>query len=190
MVEKTAKVDDVEVSVVAWFDNKVVTTMSIYVGTQPVCEAKRFDRKEKKHVKIPCPQSVKVYNAYMGGVDLLDAMLGFYRIKIRSKKWYLKIVFHVLDRAAVNAWLLWRRANKTEMPLVDFKLDVAEGLCKAGKTVQQKRGQPSNNVETLVEEKKKRGPTASLPQRDVRLDGLCHIPTVLDTRQRCKYPTC
>lgn len=190
MAEKTTLVDAIEVSVVARFDNRVVTTMSTYVGTEPVGEAQRYDRKKKNHLTVPCPQSVKIYNLYMGGVDLLDAMLGFYRIKIRSKKWYLRIAFHILDLAAVNAWLLWKRANKEDMPLMEFKLNVAEGLCKAGKSTQRKRGRPNGNVQGLVEEKKKRGPTAPLPQQDVRLDGLYHFPAVMDKRQRCKYPRC
>ncbi|KAJ8967146.1 hypothetical protein NQ314_003061 [Rhamnusium bicolor] len=88
VVEKVAKVDGISVSVVAWYDNTLVTTVSTYVGHLPLSEVTRFDRKSKSNIVIPRPKCIEVYNSYMGGVDLLDSMLGYYRIKIRSKKCY------------------------------------------------------------------------------------------------------
>lgn len=38
------------------------------------------------HRMIPCPRSVFVYNSYIGATDNFDSMLGFYLIRIRSKK--------------------------------------------------------------------------------------------------------
>ncbi|PSN38182.1 hypothetical protein C0J52_15046 [Blattella germanica] len=66
MKEKVATVDGVQLSVVSWFDNKVVNTLSTYVGCKPEGEKKRLFRKEKEHKMIPCPRSVMVYNDYMG----------------------------------------------------------------------------------------------------------------------------
>nr|CAI5855196.1 unnamed protein product [Callosobruchus analis] len=46
------------------------------------------------HVRLErskeCPQTILKYSEYMGGVDLLDSMLGYYRINVRSKKRYLQ----------------------------------------------------------------------------------------------------
>ncbi|XP_049809183.1 piggyBac transposable element-derived protein 3-like [Schistocerca nitens] len=176
MEEKIATVDGVQLSVVSWFDNKVVNTLSTYVGCKPEGEIKRLFRKEKEHKMVPCPHSVMIYNDYIGGVDLLDSMLGYYRIQIRSKKWYLNIFFHLVDLACVNSWLLWRRRNMDYMPLVDFKVAVAEALCKTGKSLSKKRGRPSNELQKQLDCNKKRGPTADLPQRQVRLDGIDHMP--------------
>nr|CAH7739621.1 unnamed protein product [Callosobruchus chinensis] len=60
---------------------------------------------------VPSPKSVVIYNKYMGGVDLLDSMLRYHRIKLISKKWYMQIFFHLIDLMVVNAWILWRRSN-------------------------------------------------------------------------------
>lgn len=190
MEEKVARVDGVQLSVVSWFDNKIVNTLSSYAGCTPEGETKRMFREKKEHRMISCPRSVMIYNNYMGGVDLLDSMLGYYRIQIRSKKWYLRIFFHLIDLACVNSWLLWRRNNSYYMPLVDFKVAVADALCKAGKVVSKKRGRPSTEVQKQLDVKRSKGPAADIPQPDVRTDGINHMPIWLENRGRCKYPEC
>ncbi|KRK02378.1 uncharacterized protein Dyak_GE28296, isoform C [Drosophila yakuba] len=44
----------------------------------------------------------------MGGVDLLDYLLGLYRIQLRSRNWYKNIFFHMIDMCVVNSWILYR----------------------------------------------------------------------------------
>lgn len=45
----------------------------------------------------------------MGGVDQNDALIAFYRVHIRSKKYYLNIFFNFIDMVIVVSWLLYRR---------------------------------------------------------------------------------
>lgn len=187
--EKVCTTDGVDLSAIACYGNKVVYLLSTFVGSKPEMEVKRYFASEKKHKMIPCPKAIKTYNQHMGGVDLLDSLLGYYRIKIRSKKWYLRIFFHMLDLTLVNAWLLYKRNTGEKLALKDFKACVAEGLCHAGKPV-RKRGRPFSDVQNLLEEKKARGSAAVMPTRDVRLDNIGHLPNWLETRQRCKMPTC
>ncbi|KAF2886361.1 hypothetical protein ILUMI_19813 [Ignelater luminosus] len=80
MVEKVANVDGTVVSVESWYDNKFVNMMSTYVGNIPIRDVRRFSKKDNIHITVPCPKAVTVYNKYMGGVDLLDSMLGYHRI--------------------------------------------------------------------------------------------------------------
>jgi hypothetical protein len=190
IVEQVTVVEGVELSAVSWYD-KVVNTLSTYVGSQPQTENRRFFNLEDTHKMFPCPKAVTTYNNYMGGVDLLDSMLGYYRIQIRSKKWYHKIMFHMFDLVRVNAWILWRKHNDAvHMPLADFKIAIADALCKAGKTVTPKRGRPSNGLQQKIDEKKKRVPAAEMPQAEVRQVGFCHYPIWRDTRGRCKLRDC
>lgn len=117
----------------------------------------RFCRKSRTHIEITCPQCVAVYNAYMGEVDLLDSMLGYYRIQIRSKKWYMRVYFHFLDMICVNSWILWRRTLKNNdlyLPLSEFKLGIAEVLTRAYSS-ERKRGRPSTSLQPQLNLKKK-----------------------------------
>lgn len=47
----------------------------------------------------------------MCGVDLLDSHLGRYKIKLKSKKWYMRIYYHLLDLTVCNSWLLYKYAK-------------------------------------------------------------------------------
>ncbi|CAM4627640.1 unnamed protein product [Leuciscus chuanchicus] len=116
----------------------------------------------------------------MGGVDLLDSLIAQYRTKIRSRKWYLRLFFHMMDVAMVEAWLLYRRDStscgveqKEQLRLMDFKSEVASCLCKKD-TLCSKRGRPSLSVQAGLDLKKRRGATAPLPPAPVRLDRIDH----------------
>lgn len=77
MIEKTAIIDEVEVSCVVWFDNKLVTMLSTFVGSCPETTKERYSRKDKEYITIHCPKAIDIYNKYMGGVDLLDSHVRF-----------------------------------------------------------------------------------------------------------------
>lgn len=211
-VEKVATIDDVRVSAITWYDNKPVNMLSTYVGSKPTTRKRRYCKKDKRYIEINCPQAIEVYNKHMGGVDLLDSMLGLYRIHLRSKKWYKRIFFHMLDMCIVNAWLLCRRKHKNEyMSLFIFKQAVSEHLCKSGKTICRKRGRPSNaagnhsrdgtplgfagrnspassNPGTPTQPKKvrKRGRPQDMPLASVRSDHVDHMPEWQKKRQICQ----
>lgn len=70
----------------------------------------------------------------MGGVDLLDGLLGRHKIKMRSRKWYIRLFYYMIDVTIVNSWLLHRRiqhekGEKNSMPLVQFRKELAMSLC-------------------------------------------------------------
>lgn len=47
-----------------------------YVGSKPMTEVRRYDKKEKVYQAVPRPKAVTSYNSHMEGVDLLDALPG------------------------------------------------------------------------------------------------------------------
>lgn len=75
----------------------------------------------------------------MGGVDLMDSFLGRYRVHMKTRKWYLRIFYHLLDITIINAWVLYLKVNKQKgvnpkslMDLGEFRSDLAETLTKYG----------------------------------------------------------
>lgn len=185
-VERIAEHQGVVLKMVKWLDTRFVNLLSTFIGALPETKIKRFDRKSKVNIEVKCPSIIHVYNKFMGGVDLIDSLLALYRIRIRSKKYYMRIFFHLLDMCIVIAWLLYRRASddcgiksNKQMSLFDFKMDVAESLCWAGK--QQKRGRSST---TPISKRSKRN---GAPNVDCRYDKIDHWPNYVPKTGRCKY---
>jgi len=81
-----SKVRDIGIVAVTWKDTTIVSLLSTFAAVDPVVKVSRFDRKQKKRVEVNCPNIIKVYNRHMGGVDLLDGLLGCHKIKMRSRK--------------------------------------------------------------------------------------------------------
>lgn len=83
----------VDIANVLWKDNKSVRLLSTYVGIAPFAranpsehrtKASRYDRKAKQRIEVDCPQIIREYNSHMGGVDLMDGLMGRYHIRIKS----------------------------------------------------------------------------------------------------------
>ena len=75
----------------------------------------------------------------MGGVDRHDRLVGQHAIPLTSKRGYIKIFYHILDSAMVNAWILfktakqangqWNTAAQRRHTLAWFKESVILSLC-------------------------------------------------------------
>lgn len=111
----------------------------------------------------------------MGGVDLLDSLMGRHKIIMKSRKWYMRIFYHLVDLTVVNLWLLYKRVLRAKgikdsniLNQAKFRAEVACSLSKVG-TGPSKRGRPTS-LENEIKTKRKRGPTQHLPPQEVRLD--------------------
>ncbi|XP_030747111.1 piggyBac transposable element-derived protein 3-like [Sitophilus oryzae] len=67
--------NDGKVSVTKWMDNKSVLMISTACGSEPQGVVSRWEKSEKKHVEVPCPNVVGMYNQKMGGVDVCDQII-------------------------------------------------------------------------------------------------------------------
>lgn len=186
-----SKVDVVNnIVVTKWYGNKFVHIVSNYKGPLPTENVKRWSVVEKNKVDVVRPAAIGEYNSFMGGIDLHDMLVELYRIDIRVRRFYLRIVFHIIDMCVVNAWLLYRRhckqiKLKKHLSLLDFKTEITYALLLSGQNKAPKRGRPSLTTTPSPPKKKKRV-FSTRPVEDVRYDKIDHWQLPLDTKQRCK----
>lgn len=179
--------------IVKWVDNSTVQLTSNYIGVEPVSTIKRWNKTEMDRTDVPCPQIVKSYNQSMGGVDLVDMLISLYRIKVKTRRWYIKIFWHLVDVAKVNGWILYRRhqdqhvvPKRSQQPLQLFSLELADALIKHSQVatyVAPGRPTKRKSMEPIRSGKK---PATATPYDDSRYDQLGHWPLPSETKQRCR----
>lgn len=175
------------ISIVRWIDNNPVHTISTYAGALPEDEVSRWDRSKKERVEVARPYSVEQYNMFMGGVDLMDRMIAHYPHDFKNKRWYLRVFFHLVNMALVNAWYVFKLKNQDpKMPLLTFKASVATSLIALGTA--KKRGRPSVN-DQVAGKKRIATPRMGLV---IRYDGEGHYPSKTFVKQapRCHDKKC
>ena len=150
---------------VQWKDNSIVTVGTNFSKVTPVDKVSRWV-KRKGRVFVDQPKVISEYSKGMGGVDLLDILLGSYRPNLRSKKWWWPLFSNALNIAVVAAFKIHKKACVDQLS----HLSHAEVMVRANHEAQRVRLD---------------GPTASVPGQ-IRLDGVNH--TLVPTSQgRCIY---
>lgn len=120
----------------------------------------------------------------MGGVDVLDQSIEYYRTFMKTKKWTLKFILHFFDLAVANAWRMYKIHSDLAhthrgqvMDLLDFKLQVADGLIN---TPNRPRLISDENEEDVENEEpnhpSRRYRPANPPSEPKRYDGYEHYP--------------
>ncbi|KAF4530225.1 hypothetical protein B566_EDAN018301 [Ephemera danica] len=76
------------------------------------------------------PEIIMLYNETKGGVDLIDKMNGTYSVARGTRRWTLTIIYHIINVAALNAYVMYS-CTKTEKIVRRFFLrELALSLIK------------------------------------------------------------
>ncbi|CAH2097926.1 unnamed protein product [Euphydryas editha] len=67
---------DKNIAVVKWFDSKPIYVASTDAAVQPLGTCRRWSKQNENYIEVPQPVAIKNYNKYMGGIDLLDRIIG------------------------------------------------------------------------------------------------------------------
>ncbi|XP_061397938.1 uncharacterized protein LOC133333661, partial [Musca vetustissima] len=206
---------DRNVIVTLWFDNRTVNLGSNFVGIAKQDKVKRWDKNKNGFVVIDRPEVVRMYNESMGGVDLLDQMIQYYRINIRSVKWTLRVIMHFVDLALTAAWMEYSRdclANNIQknkiLDSMNCRIQVARTLVGAqqdynpttnttrrrGRTPKPPSGRDNTTADSSLDGSvsspppKKNKTFQRQPPQEVRLDQKLHIPCFVQAKSagRCK----
>ena len=112
----------------AWQDKKQVNFLNTITDPQKKTTVKR-KKKDGSSINVECPESVKLYNANMGGVDNADAKRKVYSCSRRSKKWWIRIFYFGLDVAVVNAHIVHQNTpNCPKITQKEFRMELVKEL--------------------------------------------------------------
>lgn len=186
--------------IVKWKDNKSVLMASNCTGSSSTSVVKRWDKRTKRYVEVSAPKVIERYNQHMGGVDVLDQQMEYYRTFIKTNKWTLKILIHFLDLAIVNSWRLYRNdcvannlSRKDILPLLDFRLNIADGLSSTP-SKERRMSSDTENDPSLVNDLpiRRHYRPANKPSDAKRYDGYDHFPVFDEIKapRMCRHESC
>nr|XP_014352913.1 PREDICTED: piggyBac transposable element-derived protein 3-like [Latimeria chalumnae] len=89
-------------------DTNMVTMASNCQPVMPIGKAKHYSQAKKMMIEVDELHVIRYCSKYMGGVDKMEQNISYYRIFIRSKKWWVPFFMFMPDVAIQNAWLLYR----------------------------------------------------------------------------------
>ncbi|ELP92396.1 hypothetical protein EIN_458790 [Entamoeba invadens IP1] len=83
--------------------------------------------KDGKLVSVHKPNVIKQYNATMGGVDSADQMIHTYTCRRRTSRWNVRILYDLLDIAALNAYKVYHH-HHNKVDRLNFLNELTESL--------------------------------------------------------------
>ena len=133
--------EDSQLLLTIWKDNRNVFLLSNYHEPGEVEKERRIrkkdykegtDPKEKQTVNIPA--NIAEYNDYMRGVDHFDHLSSNYCPDIRSKRWYIKVFYHLLEISVINSYILYKqicqRDNTKFLTHLEYRKEIIRELLK------------------------------------------------------------
>lgn len=126
-----AQSDDVSIS--RWKDRgkKPVTVVSNMHNASATEIVLRTNSRGQR-TPILCPSSIADYNRYMGAVDRFDQYMSAYSVSQKSRRWWVKLFYYMLDTTIVNSFLLYKEScnamKKKYMSHLDFRSKLTDQL--------------------------------------------------------------
>jgi len=80
------------------------------------CQPERTDSVKRRRgsqgpVELSCPPALKLYTEHMGGVDRSDRMVRTYSVSRRSKKWWYRLFYYLVDTSIANSFILYHSSR-------------------------------------------------------------------------------
>ena len=93
------------------------------------------------------PNVIHFYNHTKCGVDNVDQMLRQLSTRCQTRRWPVSVFYNVLDMCALNAWIVYKLVNKSEITRRDFQLSLLKELCS--KNFPDTENQPTMAIQNM-----------------------------------------
>ena len=115
-------------------------------GMQSTSTAQGRMKGSATKIPVPCPDTIKMYNQGMGGVDLVDQRTPALFILIVNFKLDFTYVFFfdLMDLACVNAFIVYNIMHQNDLTLLDHKTIISTHLI--GRYASRSRAPPEQKA--------------------------------------------
>lgn len=170
-----------DIGIMRWKDRgaKPVTLVSNMHNSSDITTVLRKNGKGER-IQVNCPTGIADYNKYMGGVDKFDQYMSPYSISQKSRRWWIKLFYYMVDTAIVNSYILYKEScNKNKKKYIthlEFRSRLTDELI--GNFSCRKKSTTSPHEQ--INKKKRKLSTNN------NFTGVDHLPKFIDKYRRCK----
>ena len=90
----------------------MVNVASTFAGIGDKDNVKCWNKQEKKYIEVDRRETIRYYNDYIGGVDLMDRLISYYPMTFRTKRWPTRVIFHLFTMNVTNEWIDYRERER------------------------------------------------------------------------------
>ena len=110
---KVCQVGNLTLSI--WQDNNPAVALATNADPTNDIAVNRKQKNDSSAI-FSCPESVSLYNKYMGGVDHNDQHRQYYHVRLKCQKHYKYVFWFLFNVAITNAYILKKEAVKCRLP--------------------------------------------------------------------------
>jgi hypothetical protein len=112
-----------KLAIVSWFDNKPTSILSITFSLIDLtCVTFATWWHLTSPLQIPTSPTLIHYQEHMRGVDVQDHLRVYYTLQMHDHKWWHRIMFHVIDIAIVNSYIMYKDYYKMCVQFINLHL--------------------------------------------------------------------
>jgi len=170
---------------VQWKDSKNVHVLSTAFAPQETVTVQR-KQKDGSTIAVTCPRSVAQYTQRMGGVDRFDQKRECYTVSRKSRRWWLRIFYFLLDASIVNAYILFMSVHvDSNFNQLRFRTLLFRELVQNYSSRQRRASRDVNFLPPTVH-KAVRKPLGVPDVLRLNTVGV-HLPEMLASHRRCRF---
>jgi hypothetical protein len=164
-------------------DRQLVHFLSSFHSPNQITSISRTE-KNGKEITLPVPTAVRDYNSFKGGVDVLDQLHSYYSILRKSRRWWPRLAWWLIDAAILNAHRLYEIKKKEKISARDFREKLMHELVgdteppspiRQRKNTTKEATSSQHHHLSISEEKRDCSICSRRPNHRVRTNYLCSV---------------
>jgi hypothetical protein len=175
-------------SYIRWKDTKDVHILTTAFNPANCGTVKRT-QKDGSITQVSCPEVVYEYTKRMGGVDRFDERRGRYNVSRRSRRWWMRIFYFLVDSSIVNALILFNSVRPDDhVSMLQFREQLFREL--VGSFTSRCRRSSLDGGQYI----RRRTKHSALPSKPfgvpnaIRFKSVgIHMPESISSFRRCRY---
>jgi Transposase IS4 len=130
-----------ELGALVWKDRRLVFMLTTHTSPAEIISIERKSGNEST-IQRSVPKAVADYNQHKSGVDTIDQLHANYSIGRKSKKWWPRLIWWLIDMCIINAYSLYQQKQQVQISQLEFRERLMQELMQRYPQERARTGRP------------------------------------------------